>query len=137
MRRTVSVLAVGALLAALMVVMTAPAFAEDQGCGVTEFARDATGPQGGGPYEGPGERPTVGDTISDGIYGNEPGIEGPFAPGGPSEQEPGTVAGRVEPTPSPGPFVNTGPNEPPRNDRVRGRSVGEFNQQFGCAHNQG
>lgn len=74
---------------------------------------------------------TVGDCISDGIYGNEPNIVGPFAPGGPAEQEPGTKGGRVVPSQSPGPFVNAGPNEPPRNDRVRGRSVGEFNQQFG------
>ena len=75
--------------------------------------------------------PTVGDCISDGIYGNEPNIVGPFAPGGPAEQEPGSKGGRVVPSQSPGPFVNAGPNEPPRNDRVRGRSVGEFNQQFG------
>lgn len=75
--------------------------------------------------------PTVGDCISDGIYGNEPNIEGPFAPGGPAEQDPGTKAGRVVPSQSPGPFVNAGPNEPPRNDRVRGSSVGDFNQQFG------
>ena len=75
--------------------------------------------------------PTVGDCISDGLYGNEPNIEGPFAPGGPAEQEPGTKGGRVVPSQSPGPFVNTGPNEPPRNDRVRGSSVGDFNQQFG------
>ena len=134
MRRIISVLAVGALLAALLVAMAAPVFAEDQGCGVTEFARDVTEPQGGGPYTGPGERPTVGDVISDGTYGNEPNIEGPFSPGGPSEQEPGTIGGRVVPPQSPGPFVNTGPNEPPRNDRVRGRSIGEFNQQF-CTHN--
>lgn len=75
--------------------------------------------------------PTVGDCISDGLYGNEPNIVGPFAPGGPSEQPPGSVAGRVVPSQSPGPFVNAGPNEPPRNDRVRGSSVGDFNQQFG------
>jgi hypothetical protein len=31
----------------------------------------------------------------------------------------------VLPSQSPGPFVNTGPNEPPRNDRVRGLSVGD------------
>jgi hypothetical protein len=30
----------------------------------------------------------------------------------------------VIPSQSPGPFVNTGVNEPPRNDRVRGISVG-------------
>ena len=75
--------------------------------------------------------PTVGDCISDGVYGNEPNIVGPFAPGGPAEQPPGTKGGRVVPSQSPGPFVNAGPNEPPRNGRVRGRSVGEFNQQFG------
>lgn len=32
----------------------------------------------------------------------------------------------VIPSQSPGPFVNTGPNEPPRNDRVRGASVGDI-----------
>ena len=74
---------------------------------------------------------TVGDCISDGLYGNEPNIEGPFAPGGPEEQAPGSVAGRVVPSQSPGPFVNAGPNPPPRNDRVRGSSVGDLNQTFG------
>jgi len=73
---------------------------------------------------------TVGNCISDGVYGNEPNIE-PFAPGGPAEQEPGTKGGTVVPSQSPGPFVNTGPNEPPRNDRTRGGSVGDFHQQFG------
>ena len=34
----------------------------------------------------------------------------------------------VLPSQSPGPFVNTGPNEPPRNDRVRGASVGDVQQ---------
>src|SRR5947199_9943565 len=34
----------------------------------------------------------------------------------------------VLPSQSPGPFVNTGFNEPPRNDRVRGGSVGDFNE---------
>ena len=33
----------------------------------------------------------------------------------------------VLPSQSPGPFVNTGFNEPPRNDRVRGLSVGDVN----------
>ena len=33
----------------------------------------------------------------------------------------------VLPSQSPGPFVNTGFNEPPRNDRVRGASVGDVN----------
>ena len=31
------------------------------------------------------------------------------------------------PSQSPGPFVNTGFNQPPRNDRVRGVSVGDVN----------
>ena len=73
---------------------------------------------------------TVGNCISDGFYGNEPNIE-PFAPGGPAEQEPGTKGGTVVPSQSPGPFVNTGPNPPPRNDRIRGSSVGAVHQQFG------
>jgi hypothetical protein len=34
----------------------------------------------------------------------------------------------VLPSQSPGPFVNTGFNEPPRNDRVRGASVGDVNK---------
>lgn len=51
---------------------------------------------------------TRGDAISDGFYGNEPNIEGPAADGGPSEQEPGTKAGRVVPSQSPGPKVTQG-----------------------------
>ena len=46
---------------------------------------------------------TRGDFMSDVIFGNEPNIVGPFAPGGPSEQEPGTKGGRVVPSASPGP----------------------------------
>jgi len=34
----------------------------------------------------------------------------------------------VVPSQSPGPFVNTGVNEPPRNDRTRGISVGDVMQ---------
>ena len=34
----------------------------------------------------------------------------------------------VLPSQSPGPFLNTGFNEPPRNDRTRGGSIGDFNQ---------
>lgn len=34
----------------------------------------------------------------------------------------------VLPSQSPGPFVSTGPNEPPRNDRVRGASIGDIHQ---------
>lgn len=71
---------------------------------------------------------TVGDCISDGFYGNEPNIEGPYAPGGPSEQEPGTKGGRVVPSQSPGPFVNN-PLDP--DNPTRGSSVGDINQTFG------
>ena len=39
----------------------------------------------------------------------------------------------VLPSQSPGPFVNTGPNEPPRNDRVRGLSTGEAVQLLHAA----
>ena len=46
-----------------------------------------------------------GDCISDGFFGNEPNIVGPFAPGGPQEQEPGSRDGRVVPSQSPGPQV--------------------------------
>lgn len=59
---------------------------------------------------------TRGDFMSDVIFGNEPNMAN-GAPGGPEEQEPGTQAGNVLATQSPGPFVNQGPNEPPRNDR--------------------
>ena len=46
--------------------------------------------------------PTVGDCMSDGLYGNEPNMADGSA-GGPAEQEPGTQAGNVVPTQSPGP----------------------------------
>lgn len=66
---------------------------------------------------------TMGDAISDGWYGNEPNIVGPFEPGGPSEQEPGTVGGRVVPSQSPGPKV-TNPDGSVRD----GASWGEVQQ---------
>jgi hypothetical protein len=69
---------------------------------------------------------SVGDCISDGFYGNEPNIVDPFAAGGPSEQDPGTVAGRVVPSQSPGPSV-TNPDGTVR----QGASVGDVNQEFG------
>jgi hypothetical protein len=67
---------------------------------------------------------TVGDCISDVVYGNEPNMAN-GAPGGPAEQVPGTQAGNVLPTQSPGPFVNN-PNDP--DNPTRGRSVGQFHQ---------
>ena len=70
--------------------------------------------------------PTVGDCISDGLYGNEPNIEGPFAPGGSAEQEPGTKGGRVVSSNSPGPQV-TNPDGTTR----PGSSVGDIQQLAG------
>jgi hypothetical protein len=72
------------------------------------------------------EEGTRGDAMSDGLFGNEPNMADGSA-GGPSEQEPGTQAGNVLATQSPGPFVNEpGGNEPPRNDRVRGFGGGDM-----------
>ena len=71
--------------------------------------------------------PTVGDCISDGLYGNEPNIVGPAAPGGPAEQPPGTKGGRVVPSQSPGPKVT----DPNTGEVSNGSSVGDFNRQFG------
>jgi len=67
---------------------------------------------------------TVGDCISDVVYGNEPNMAN-GALGGPAEQEPGTNGGNVVPTQSPGPFVNN-PTDP--DNPTRGRSVGQFQQ---------
>jgi hypothetical protein len=68
---------------------------------------------------------TVGDCISDGLYGNEPNMAN-GSPGGPAEQEPGTKGGNVLPTQSPGPFVNN-PSDP--DNPTRGNSVGQWNQE--------
>ena len=67
---------------------------------------------------------TVGDCISDVVYGNEPNMANGAA-GGPAEQAPGTQAGNVLPSQSPGPFVNN-PSDP--ENPTRGRSVGQFQQ---------
>lgn len=69
---------------------------------------------------------TVGDCISDGIYGNEPNMAN-GAPGGPAEQAPGSQAGNVVGSQSPGPFVTN----PVTGEVTRGSSVGDFNQTFG------
>ncbi len=69
--------------------------------------------------------PTVGNCISDIVYGNEPNMAN-GALGGPAEQQPGTQAGNVVPTQSPGPFVNN-PLDP--DNPVRGRSVGQLQQE--------
>jgi hypothetical protein len=67
---------------------------------------------------------TVGDCISDVVYGNEPNMAN-GAPGGPAEQEPGSNGGNVVPTQSPGPFLNN-PTDP--DNPTRARSVGQFQQ---------
>ncbi|HET9810157.1 MAG TPA: hypothetical protein VFP53_00490 [Sphingomicrobium sp.] len=70
---------------------------------------------------------TIGYCISDGFYGNEPNLIDPYAPGGPSNQAPGTVAGRVVPSQSPGPFVNN-PTDP--DNPFRGSSLGDYHELF-------
>ncbi len=66
---------------------------------------------------------TTGDCISDFFYGNEPNMAN-GAPGGPAEQEPGSQAGNVLPSQSPGPFVTR-----PDGSVVRGNSIGFYQQQ--------
>ena len=70
---------------------------------------------------------SVGECISDGLYGNEPNMAN-GASGGPSEQAPGSQAGNVLPSQSPGPFTNN-PNDP--SNPTRGNSVGGWQQLFG------
>ena len=67
---------------------------------------------------------TVGNCMSDILYGNEPNMAG-GTPGGPAEQEPGSQAGNVLPSQSPGPFVNN-PTDP--DNPTIGRSAGGFMQ---------
>jgi len=67
---------------------------------------------------------TVGDCISDGFYGNEPNMADGSA-GGPAEQAPGSQAGNVLPSQSPGPLVT----DPTTGEVSRGNSVGYYNSQ--------
>ena len=53
---------------------------------------------------------TVGDCMSDVLYGNEPNMAD-GTDGGPAEQAHGSQAGNVLPSQSPGPFTND-PNDP-------------------------
>ena len=69
--------------------------------------------------------PTVGDCMSDVLYGNEPNMAD-GSTGGPAEQEPGTQGDNVVPTQSPGPFVNN-PADP--DNPTLGRSAGQWQQQ--------
>jgi hypothetical protein len=70
---------------------------------------------------------TVGDCISDGVYGNEPNTIDPEVKGvGPAELEPGTKAHRIVPSQSPGPKKTEEDGTV-----VPGSSVGDFHQEFG------
>jgi len=69
---------------------------------------------------------TVGDCISDGFYGNEPNMAN-GAPGGPSEQAPGSKGGNVVASQSPGPKKTL-----PDGTVVPGNSVGDY-QQMGIS----
>ena len=67
---------------------------------------------------------TVGDCVSDGFYGNEPNMaDGSL--GGPAAHAPGTQAGHVLASQSPGPVVPT----PVTGAVSRGNSIGFYNSQ--------
>ena len=100
MRRTVTV-------AAVLAVLTAPAFARAQPSEQGECRQQAHDLFVSLSSEG-----TRGDFMSDVIFGNEPN----------------EAAGQTVPSQSPGPFVNTGPNEPPRDDRTFGFTGGDLQE---------
>ena len=68
---------------------------------------------------------TVGNCMSDILYGNEPNMAD-GTPGGPAEQEPGSQAGNVLPSQSPGPFTNN-PSDP--ENPTWGNSAGAWMQE--------
>lgn len=68
---------------------------------------------------------TVGDCMSDVLYGNEPNMADNM-PGGPAEQVHGSQAGNVLPTQSPGPFTNN-PTDP--DNPTFGNSAGAWMQE--------
>ena len=103
MRKPVTALAAVAMCASALAV-GAPALASGNGKPQTEA--------------------TVGNCISDFVYGNEPNMAN-GSPGGPAEQTPGTQAGNVLPTQSPGPSVNN-PSDP--ENPTPGSSVGDFHK---------
>lgn len=93
--------AAGGLLLALSLALPANADPSEQG----QCRQDAHDAMVAASEEG-----TRGDFMSDTLFGNEPNQED----------------GRTVPSQSPGPFVNTGPNDPPRNDRTRGFTGGDM-----------
>lgn len=68
---------------------------------------------------------TVGNCMSDMLYGNEPNMAD-GTPGGPAEQTPGSKGGNVLPSQSPGPWVNN-PSDP--DNPTWGRSAGAWMQE--------
>jgi hypothetical protein len=68
---------------------------------------------------------TVGDCMSDVLYGNEPNMAD-GTDGGPAEQAHGSQAGNVLPTQSPGPFTNN-PSDP--DNPTFGNSAGAWMQE--------
>lgn len=68
---------------------------------------------------------TVGNCMSDVLYGNEPNMAD-GTPGGPAEQAPGSQAGNVLPSQSPGPFTNN-PSDP--DNPTFGNSAGAWMQE--------
>jgi hypothetical protein len=103
----------------LLVIATGSALAAPSGTGQCHQDVNST-------LVGVSEEGTRGDFQSDGFYGNEPNIVDPFAPGGPGEQEPGTQAGRVVPSQSPGPFVT----DPSTGEVSKGNSWGVYQRQI-------
>ena len=67
---------------------------------------------------------TTGDCVSDIFYGNEPNMADGSA-GGPAEQAPGSQAGNVLPSQSPGPKVTN----PTTGEVTSGSSIGDYQQQ--------
>ena len=110
------VMTIGLAIVALAFAGSSPAAAEGDGA-CRQAANDL--------FVSLSDEGTRGDFMSDVIFGNEPNMAN-GSPGGPSEQEPGTQAGNVLATLSPGPFVNTGENTPPRNDRTMAFGGGDL-----------
>lgn len=72
---------------------------------------------------------TVGDAVSDGIYGNEPNVTNTNTNDdlGPNQVDPGSGAGFIEPSLSPGPKVNN-PLDP--DNPLPGPSMGDIQRTF-------
>jgi hypothetical protein len=109
------VLTIGLAIIALTFVGSSPAAADGEG----ECRQDAHDL-----FVSLSDEGTRGDFMSDVIFGNEPNVL--VGTDGPEDQDPGSQAGNIVASQSPGPFTNTGANEPPRNDRLFGFTGGEL-----------